>query len=146
MTVGENVFLGKEQRNGPAIDWNRLYADTDELLKRYKLPVESHQLVKHLGVGQMQMTEIAKALSEKAKILILDEPTSALSEAEVDKLMEILHTEDPRRHLHLHLPQARGVLPHHGHRDGAPRRQGVTTQPTKELTVGRWSASWSAAR
>ncbi|MGA2546354.1 MAG: ATP-binding cassette domain-containing protein [Rectinemataceae bacterium] len=92
MTVGENVFLGKEPRNGATIDWNRLYSDTDELLKRYKLPVSSHEVVKNLGVGQMQMTEIAKALSEKADILILDEPTSALSEAEVHKLMEILHT------------------------------------------------------
>jgi D-xylose transport system ATP-binding protein len=92
MTVGENIFLGKEPRNGASIDWNRLYSDTDELLKRYQLPVSSHEVVKDLGVGQMQMTEIAKALSEKADILILDEPTSALSEAEVDKLMEILHT------------------------------------------------------
>ncbi len=92
MTVGENVFLGKEPRNGPSIDWNRLYSDTDEVLKRFKLPVDSHEVVKLLGVGQMQMTEIAKALSEKADVLILDEPTSALSEAEVDKLMEILKT------------------------------------------------------
>jgi len=92
MTVGENVFLGKEPRIGVAIDWNRLYSETDEVLKRYQLPVSSHEVVKNLGVGQMQMTEIAKALSEKADILILDEPTSALSEAEVDKLMEILKT------------------------------------------------------
>jgi D-xylose transport system ATP-binding protein len=92
MTVGENVYLGKEPRTGVGIDWNRLYSETDELLKRYKLPVSPHEIVKYLGVGQMQMTEIAKALSEKADVLILDEPTSALSEAEVDKLMEILHT------------------------------------------------------
>jgi D-xylose transport system ATP-binding protein len=92
MTVGENIFLGKEPRNGPTIDWNRLYADTDEVLRRYKLPISSHETVKSLGVGQMQMTEIAKALSEKADVLILDEPTSALSQAEVDTLMEILRT------------------------------------------------------
>jgi D-xylose transport system ATP-binding protein len=92
MTVGENVYLGKEPRVGPSIDWNKLYTDTDEILTRYKLPVVAHEMVKNLGVGQMQMTEIAKALSENADVLILDEPTSALSEAEVDKLMEILHT------------------------------------------------------
>jgi len=92
MTVGENVYLGKEPKVGPSIDWNKLYTDTDEVLKRYKLPVASHEVVKNLGVGQMQMTEIAKALSENAEVLILDEPTSALSEAEVDKLMEILRT------------------------------------------------------
>ena len=63
------------------------------------------------------MTEIAKALSENAKILILDEPTSALAEAEIDKLMEILRdAEGARRHLHLHHPQTGGVLPHHRYR------------------------------
>jgi D-xylose transport system ATP-binding protein len=92
MTVGENIYLGKEPHNGPGIDWNKLYSDSDEVLKRYKLPVTSHEVVKNLGVGQKQMTEIAKALSENADVLILDEPTSALSEAEVDQLMEILRT------------------------------------------------------
>ncbi len=90
MTVGENIFLGREPRNGLSIDWDKLYSDTEAILKRYKLNVSPRAVVKDLGVGQMQMTEIAKALSEEAKILILDEPTSALSEAEVDKLMEIL--------------------------------------------------------
>jgi D-xylose transport system ATP-binding protein len=90
MTVGENIFLGKEPHRGPTIDWDRLYADTAALLKRYKLRVSPRDVVADLGVGQMQMTEIAKALSEDARVLILDEPTSALSAAEVDQLMEIL--------------------------------------------------------
>ena len=59
-------------------------------MKKYKLVINTKDLVENLGVGQQQMTEIAKALSENARLLILDEPTSALSEAEVDKLMEIL--------------------------------------------------------
>ena len=92
LTVGENIFFGKEPRRGLRIDWDKLYADTSALLARYKLPISPFDVVERLGVGQMQMTEIAKALSEKADILILDEPTSALSEAEVHKLMEILHT------------------------------------------------------
>ncbi len=90
MTVGENIFLGKEPHRGRSIDWDRLYADTARLLKRFKLKVSPLDVVADLGVGQMQMTEIAKALSENAKVLILDEPTSALSETEVDQLMEIL--------------------------------------------------------
>jgi D-xylose transport system ATP-binding protein len=136
MTVGENVFLGKEPRNGPSIDWNKLYADTDELLKRYQLPVSSHEVVKNLGVGQMQMTEIAKALSEKADILILDEPTSALSEAEVDKLMEILATLKKlgvtciyishKLEEFFRITDTVTVL-----RDGKV----VTTQPTKDLSL-----------
>ncbi|HET6438033.1 MAG TPA: ATP-binding cassette domain-containing protein [Anaeromyxobacter sp.] len=90
LTVGENIFLGKEPRRGPSIDWNKLYSDTAAVLEKYKLPVSPFDVVERLGVGQMQMTEIAKALAENARILILDEPTSALSEAEVTQLMEIL--------------------------------------------------------
>jgi D-xylose transport system ATP-binding protein len=92
MTVGENIYLGKEPVENGSINWDRLYADTREILTKYHLDISPHELVKRLGVGRMQMTEIAKALSEDAKILILDEPTSALSESEIDKLMEILQT------------------------------------------------------
>src|SRR5258705_50936 len=90
MTVGENIYLGKEPRRGRSIDWDKLYSDTASLLKRYKLKVSPLDVIEDLGVGQMQMTEIAKALSENARVLILDEPTSALSAAEADQLMEIL--------------------------------------------------------
>ena len=90
MTVGENIFLGKEPVSNGSIDWNKLYADTRDILNRYGLDVPPHAAVKTLGVGKMQMVEIAKALSENARILILDEPTSALTENEIVKLMEIL--------------------------------------------------------
>jgi D-xylose transport system ATP-binding protein len=90
MSVGENVFLGREPVEFGSINWNMLYANTREILEKYQLEVPPQAIVKTLGVGKMQMVEIAKALSEKALVLILDEPTSALSEAEIDKLMEIL--------------------------------------------------------
>ncbi|MCA1900541.1 MAG: ATP-binding cassette domain-containing protein [Chloroflexi bacterium] len=92
MSVGENVYLGREPLERGAINWNKLYADTRTILEKYQLDVLPQATVKTLGVGKMQMVEIAKALSEKAKVLILDEPTSALSEAEIDKLMDILRT------------------------------------------------------
>jgi D-xylose transport system ATP-binding protein len=92
MTVGENIFLGKEPVELGSITWDRVYADTQKILDEYHLDVHPQDIVKNLGVGKMQMTEIAKALSENAKVLILDEPTSALSEAEVTQLMEILRT------------------------------------------------------
>lgn len=92
MTVGENVFLGKEPVENGIINWSRLYSETQQILTKYHLDIQPHALVKRLGVGKMQMTEIAKALSENAKILILDEPTSALNEAEIGRLMEILKT------------------------------------------------------
>jgi D-xylose transport system ATP-binding protein len=92
MTVGENVYLGKEPVEAGSINWDKLYADTQQILTKYRLDVQPQAVVKNLGVGKMQMTEIAKALSEDAKILILDEPTSALAEAEIEQLMEILRT------------------------------------------------------
>ena len=92
MTVGENVFLGREPVEHGIINWEKLYADTREILSRYQLNISPEETVKTLGVGRMQMVEIAKALSENATVLILDEPTSALSEAEVEKLMDILKT------------------------------------------------------
>jgi D-xylose transport system ATP-binding protein len=92
MTVGENVYLGREPVDGMSINWNKLYANTQAILENYQLDVPPQETVRNLGVGKMQMVEIAKALSEDAKVLILDEPTSALSEAEVDKLMDILKT------------------------------------------------------
>ncbi len=92
MTVGENIFLGKEPVERGSINWDRVYSDTQKILDEFHLDIHPQDVVKNLGVGKMQMTEIAKALSENAKVLILDEPTSALSEAEVFQLMEILRT------------------------------------------------------
>jgi D-xylose transport system ATP-binding protein len=92
MTVGENIFLGQEPVDGAGINWDKLYADTRALLEKYNLDIRPQAVVKNLGFSKMQMTEIAKALSEEAKVLILDEPTSALTEAEISKLMEILRT------------------------------------------------------
>jgi D-xylose transport system ATP-binding protein len=90
ITVGENIYLGKEPVEFGVINWDKLYADTQHVLEKYHLDVPPREIVHHLGVGKMQMTEIAKALAEDAKVLILDEPTSALAEAEIDQLMEIL--------------------------------------------------------
>jgi len=136
MTVGENVFLGKEPTENGSINWSKLYADTRDILARYRLEVSPQAVVKHLGVGKMQMVEIAKALSEDAKILILDEPTSALTESEIDKLMAIL--EHLRNHgvtciyiTHkleefFRITDSVTIL-----RDGKT----VTTQPTSQLTL-----------
>jgi D-xylose transport system ATP-binding protein len=90
MTVGENIYLGKEPIHVNVINWDKLYSDSNAVLKKYNLDIHSQAIVRRLGMGKMQMAEIAKALSEDAKVLILDEPTSALSEAEVDSLMEML--------------------------------------------------------
>jgi D-xylose transport system ATP-binding protein len=90
MTVGENIFLGREPQGKAGIDWNRLYSDADKILKKYGLDIPCLAQVSRLGIGKQQLAEIAKALSEDAKLLILDEPTSALTESEVETLMKIL--------------------------------------------------------
>lgn len=90
MTVGENIFLGHEPLKGKVINWNALYSRTESIFKEYGLDIPYSVQVGNLPVGKQQLVEIAKALSEDAKVLILDEPTSALTEVEIDKLMEIL--------------------------------------------------------
>jgi D-xylose transport system ATP-binding protein len=92
MTVGENVYLGREPNRRGIINWHELYYETKELLKQYGLTLPLFMPLGVLGVGQQQLVEIAKALSEDAKLLILDEPTSALTEKEVETLMHILKT------------------------------------------------------
>ena len=92
MTVGENIYLGKEPVENGVINWDKMYANARDILHTYKLDIQPQAVVSKLGVGKMQMVEIAKALSEDAKILILDEPTSALTEAEIGQLVEILKT------------------------------------------------------
>ncbi|MGO9309569.1 MAG: sugar ABC transporter ATP-binding protein [Spirochaetia bacterium] len=90
MTVGENIHLGREPSRSGIINWNRLYHATQKVLDEYHLHISPTSVVTSLGVGQQQIVEIAKALSESAQVLILDEPTSALTEAEVEILMGIL--------------------------------------------------------
>ena len=90
LTVGENIFLGKEPSSFGIINWSELYHRATKLLKDLNLPIDPRTPVGNLGIGQQQLVEIAKALSQDAKILVLDEPTAALTESEVDTLFDIL--------------------------------------------------------
>ncbi len=90
VTVGENIYLSKEPAVKGIINWNKLFSDTKNLLKKYNLDIPFSAIAGDLSVGKQQMVEIARALAENAQVLILDEPTSALTDAEVDTLMEIL--------------------------------------------------------
>lgn len=90
LTVGENVFLGKEPSKFGIVNWNLLYQKAAKLLQDLHLPINPRTPVGNLGIGQQQLVEIAKALSQDAKILVLDEPTAALTESEVETLFEIL--------------------------------------------------------
>lgn len=90
LTVGENIFLGREPSRFGIINWNELYAKAAKLLKDLNLPINPRTPVGNLGIGQQQLVEIAKALSQNANILVLDEPTAALTESEVEILFGIL--------------------------------------------------------
>lgn len=92
MTVAENIYLGWEPRRagGLLIDWPKVYAGARELLARFQVALDPAARVSDLGVGQKQLVEIVKALAKDSRILILDEPTAALAEHEVQVLLEIL--------------------------------------------------------
>jgi putative multiple sugar transport system ATP-binding protein len=90
LSITENIFLGNEVMRHGLIDWETARYRTVELLARVGLSVDPNTLIKHLGVGQQQMVEIAKALSKNVKLLILDEPTSALNEADAANLFTLM--------------------------------------------------------
>src|SRR5574344_2847100 len=90
LTIGENMFLGNERGNNAKIDWNETFGKADTLLKMVGLNESSHTLIKDIGVGKQQLVEIAKALAKNVKLLILDEPTASLNEADSRKLLDLL--------------------------------------------------------
>ena len=93
LSVAENVFLGREFINRLGlIDTKRMYGETQKLLERLDLHINPRIQVSHLRIGQQQIVEIAHALSLDARIVIMDEPTSAISEHEIRVLFELIRS------------------------------------------------------
>lgn len=90
MTIAENIFLGNHPKKAGFIDYNKLNKMAKELLGKVNLNIDPETLVSEIGVGKMQLVAIAKALSHKVKILVLDEPTAALTENETKNLLGII--------------------------------------------------------
>jgi len=99
LSVGENIFLGNQPNKFGVVRWDEIYYKTQQLLSRVGLDksegaygaVSPEEKIKNLGIGQKQLVEIAKALSKNTKLLLLDEPTAALTEHEVDILLDIIN-------------------------------------------------------
>ncbi len=92
LSVAENIFMGRMPRRSRLfVDWRKLSNDTQELLDLLDASFKADQLVKELSPAQRQMVEIAKALSIQARVIVLDEPTAALTEREVDVLFQVVH-------------------------------------------------------
>jgi len=94
-TIGENIFLGRYPMKKflgliPVVDHDKMYADTAELLKKVRMDFDPKRMLGTLSVSQMQSVEIAKAVSANCKVLILDEPTSSLTQNEVEALFRII--------------------------------------------------------
>jgi inositol transport system ATP-binding protein len=90
MSVAENVFIGREPGAGPFVNGRKMAADTRAITDRLGLGLKPHALVRDLSVAEQQMVEIARALSMQSRLIVMDEPTSALSAAEVEKLFRII--------------------------------------------------------
>lgn len=89
LTVAENIFMGHEKVRFGVIQWKQMYHDADLLLQELNADFDSHMTMGNLSVAQQQMVEIAKALSMHARIIIMDEPTAALTKRESEELYRI---------------------------------------------------------
>ncbi|WP_022868821.1 sugar ABC transporter ATP-binding protein [Schaalia vaccimaxillae] len=90
LSIAENIFLGSEITRAGLIDWQEAQTRSIDLLARVGLEIDPKTPIKNLGVGQQQLVEIAKALSKDVKLLILDEPTSALNEEDSQNLLNLM--------------------------------------------------------
>lgn len=90
-SVMENIWLGRFPKTAGLVSHKKMYEETQRVFDELNIPVNPKTIIGKLSVSQRQMVEIAKAVSYNAKILVLDEPTSSLTQEEVEHLFEIIH-------------------------------------------------------
>ncbi len=92
LDIAENIFLGRElAKSLGRVDKKQMLEESERLLNMLDMPLDPRTLLKRLSLAQQQMVEVAKALSQNAKLIIMDEPTSSLTEHETEKLFEVSH-------------------------------------------------------
>lgn len=90
LSIASNIFLGHEIKKGLLVDHREQEKQANALLEEIGVHIDSGTLVHHLGIGTQQMVEIAKALSRKARVIVFDEPTSSLTDSEINELFHII--------------------------------------------------------
>ena len=90
LSVAQNIFIGREMKKGGFIDDAKMNAEAGKLFQRLNIDINPKEKMSRLTVGKQQMCEIAKAISHKAKVIIFDEPTAALTESEISELFKII--------------------------------------------------------
>lgn len=90
LTVAQNIFIGREFKKGIRIDDKKMNEEAGKLFKKLNIDIDPTETMGNLTVGKQQMCEIAKAISHEAKVIIFDEPSAALTEAEIEELFKII--------------------------------------------------------
>ena len=90
LTVAQNIFIGREIMNGKLINDAKMNEEAAKLFKQLNIDIDPKEKMGNLTVGKQQMCEIAKAISHEAKVIIFDEPSAALTEAEIEELFKII--------------------------------------------------------
>ena len=112
LTVAENMFLGREKVRGVVLNQREMEAEAAEVLGRLKIDISPRTVVGDLPISKQQMVEIAKALSMDARILIMDEPTSALTAREIEDLFRIIRDLRASDHGIVYISHRLEELPH----------------------------------
>ena len=106
LSIAENIFLGNERQKNGVISWFETISNTQELLKKVGLHESPNTLITNMGVGKQQLVEIAKALAKKVRLLILDEPTASLNDADCEALLASASTQGTGHYFDLDFTQA----------------------------------------
>jgi rhamnose transport system ATP-binding protein len=146
LDIAENILAGRQPTRAGRIDWRTMYRKTQELLRQLGVGLDPRTKARNLSVAQQQMVEIARALSLKAQLLIMDEPTSSLTLTEVEELFRIIRRLRAagtaiifisHRLEELFALADRVTILRDGHYVGTREMAGVKTEDLIQMMVGR---------